>query len=110
MTEAEKICSSVSPKLHSQAVTLANAVIALQAKIEQQMPVYNQLPLAQTMTTTQGEKVLKNNPAMQEFRATVRDYAAVLKDLNALIEEHPAEQAPAASLLELLRDRFKTAE
>jgi hypothetical protein len=34
MTEAEKICSSVSPKLHSQAVTLANAVMALQEKKE----------------------------------------------------------------------------
>ena len=81
MTEAEKICSGVSPKLHSQAVTLANAVMALQEKIEQQMPVYQKLPLAQTMTTTQGEKVLKNNPAMQEFRATVRDYSLALSYL-----------------------------
>ena len=105
MTEAEKICSSVSPKLHSQAVTLANAVIALQAKIEQQMPVYNQLPLAQTMTTTQGEKVLKNNPAMQEFRGTVRDYAASLKSLQAILEDTPDEVEESS--VDELRRKFK---
>ena len=105
MTEAEKICSGVSPKLHSQAVTLASAVIALQVKIEQQMPVYNQLPLAQTMTTTQGEKVLKNNPAMQEFRGTVRDYAASLKSLQAILEDTPDEVEESS--VDELRRKFK---
>lgn len=107
MTEAEKICSSVSPKLRSQAVTLASAVIALQAKIEQQMPVYQQLPLAQTMTTTQGEKVLKNNPAMQEFRGTVRDYAASLKSLQAILDNTP-DQVEESSV-EDIRKKFKIA-
>ena len=105
MTEAEKICSGVSPKQHSQAVTLANAVIALQEKIEQQMPVYQQLPLAQTMTTTQGEKVLKNNPAMQEFRGTVRDYAASLKSLQAILEDTPDEVEESS--VDELRRKFK---
>ena len=107
MTEAEKICSSVSPKLHSQAVTLANAVMALQEKIEQQMPVYQQLPLAQTMTTTQGEKVLKNNPAMQEFRGTVRDYAASLKSLQAILDNTPHQEEE--STVEDIRKKFKIA-
>ena len=107
MTEAEKICSGVSPKLHSQAVTLANAVIALQAKIEQQMPVSQRLPLAQTMTTTQGEKVLKNNPAMQEFRGTVRDYAASLKSLQAILDNTP-DQVEESSV-EDIRKKFKIA-
>lgn len=107
MTEAEKICSGVSPKLHSQAVTLANAVIALQKKIKQQMPAYQQMSLAQTVTTTQGEKVLKNNPAMQEFRGTVRDYAASLKSLQAILDNTP-DQVEESSV-EDIRKKFKIA-
>ena len=107
---AAKMCKKVNKDIKSQAMTLARAVLAMQDKIEEQIPVYEELQLAQKLTTTQGEKALKNNPAMQEFRATVRDYAAALKDLNALIEEHPAEQAPTASSLDLLRDRFKAVE
>ena len=105
MTEAEKICSGVSPKLHSQAVTLASAVIALQEKIEQQMPVYQQLPLAQTMTTTQGEKVLKNNPAMQEFRGTVRDYAQALNNLQDILENNKTETSSGS--LKELQEKFR---
>lgn len=105
MTQAEKICANVSADIKPQAVTLANAVMALQEKIEQQMPVYQQLPLAQTMTTTQGEKVLKNNPAMQEFRGTVRDYAASLKSLQAILDDVP-DQVEESSVDDLRR-KFK---
>lgn len=107
---AATICKKVNKDVKSQAMTLARAVLAMQEKIDAQIPVYEELPLAQTLTTTQGEKALKSNPAMQEFRATVRDYASALHDLNALIEEHPAEASASVSPLELLRDRFKTAE
>lgn len=108
MTQAEKICANVNADIKAQAVTLANAVVAMQAKIDQQLPIYEQMPLAQTLTTTKGEKALKNNPVMQEFRATVRDYAAALKDLQAMIEEN---RAPAeVSSLEELRARFKVAK
>lgn len=107
MTQAEKICANVSKDIRPQAVTLANAVMALQEKIEQQMPVYQQLPLAQTMTTTQGEKVLKNNPAMQEFRGTVRDYAASLKSLQAILDNTP-DQVEESSV-EDIRKKFKIA-
>ena len=107
---AATMCKKVNKEIKSQAMTLARAVLAMQEKIDAQIPVYEKLPLAQMLTTTQGEKALKNNPAMVEFRATVRDYAAALKDLNALIEAHPAEQAAAASPLELVRDRLKVVE
>ncbi len=107
---AATMCKKVNKEIKSQAMTLARAVLAMQEKIDAQIPVYEKLPLAQMLTTTQGEKALKSNPAMVEFRATVRDYAAALKDLNALIEAHPAEQAAAASPLELMRDRLKVVE
>lgn len=108
MTQAEKICANVSADIKPQAVTLAKAVMAMQAKIDQQMPIYEQMPLAQTLTTTQGEKALKNNPVMQEFRATVRDYAAALANLQNLID---GNRAPAeVSSLDELRARFKIAK
>ena len=104
---AASMCKKVNKDIKAQAMTLAKAVLAMQEKIEAQIPVYEKLPLAQMLTTTQGEKALKNNPAMQEFRATVRDYASALNDLNQLIEDHPAEQDKSVSTLESLRDRFK---
>lgn len=104
---AATMCKEVNKDIKAQAMTLARAVLAMQEKIEEQIPVYEKLPLAQTLTTTQGEKALKNNPVMQEFRATVRDYAAALKDLNAIIEEHPAEQDSNVSTLESMRKRLK---
>lgn len=108
MTQAERICANVSADIKPQAVTLANAVIAMQAKIDQQIPVYEQMPLAQTVKVGTGEVMLRQNPATQEFRATVRDYAAALKDLQAMIEEN---RAPAeVSSLEELRARFKVAK
>ncbi len=108
MARAEKICENVRPDLRSQVETLANAVLAMQAKINQQIPVYEQMPLAQTVKVGTGEVMLRQNPATQEFRATVRDYAAALKDLQAMIEEN---RAPAeVSSLEELRARFKVAK
>lgn len=107
---AAALCKKVNKNIKSQAMTLARAVLAMQDKIEEQIPVYKDLKLAQSLTTTQGETALKSNPAMQEFRATVRDYASALKDLNTLIEEHPAEQTANASVLSILRDQLKVAE
>ena len=107
---AASMCKKVNKDIKSQAMTLARAVLAMQEKIEEQIPIYESLPLAQTLTTTQGEKALKNNPVMQEFRATVRDYASALKDLNTLIEEHSTEQSASVSALDSLRDRLKMVE
>lgn len=90
--QAARICAGVDKKYKKQAVTLAKAVIALQDKIEQQLPIYEQLPLAQTLTTTQGEKALKQNPAVAEFRATVRDYATSLKNLQDIVENNKAPE------------------
>jgi hypothetical protein len=87
MTQAEKICANVSADIKPQAVTLANAVIAMQAKIDQQIPIYEQMPLAQQVTVGTGERMLRQNPAVQEFRATVREYAQALNNLQQLVGE-----------------------
>lgn len=105
MTQAEQICAHVSKDLKPQAVTLANAVLAMQSKIDQQIPIYEQMPLAQQVKVGTGETMLRNNPATQEFRATVRDYASALNALNGILE---GQQAPTESTaLEDLRKAFK---
>ncbi len=108
MTQAEKICANVSKDIRPQAVTLANAVLAMQNKIDQQIPIYEQMPLAQQVTVGTGEKMLRANPAVQEFRATVRDYAQALGNLRTIIGDN---SAPAeVSSLDELRSRFKMAK
>lgn len=98
---AEEICKGVNPAIRSQAITLANAVFAMQDKIEQQIPIYEQMPLAQTVQVGTGQKMLRNNPATQEFRATVKDYSQALNNLQDILEDN---KAPATvSSLENMR-------
>ena len=47
MKTAEEICANVNGEIKDQAKTLAEAVLAMQEKIEQQIPVYKHMPLAQ---------------------------------------------------------------
>lgn len=107
MTQAEKICANVSKDIRPQAVTLANAVLAMQDKIDQQIPIYEQMPLAQQVTVGTGEKMLRQNPAVQEFRATVRDYAQALNNLQAILDNTP-DQVEESSV-EDIRKKFKIA-
>lgn len=88
MTIAEEICKNVNKDIRPQAITLAEAVITMQKKIEQQIPVYEKMPLAQQVTVGTGETILRQNPATVEFRATVRDYAAALKNLHEIVENN----------------------
>ena len=108
MTQAEKICANVSADIKPQALTLANAVLAMQAKIDQQIPVYQQMPLAQQVTVGTGERMLRQNPAVQEFRATVRDYAQALSNLRSIIDNNSA--SAETSSLDDLRSKFKMAK
>lgn len=105
MTQAEKICANVSADIKPQAVTLANAVIAMQAKIEEQIPIYKQMPLAQQVTVGTGERMLRQNPAVQEFRATVREYAQALNNLQQLVgdmEGGTVESESSENVIKLL--------
>ena len=107
MTQAEKICANVSKDIRPQAVTLANAVLAMQAKIDQQIPIYEQMPLAQQVTVGTGEKMLRQNPAVQEFRATVRDYAQALNNLQDILDN--TQDQVEESSVEDIRKKFKIA-
>ena len=108
MTDAEKICDHVSDDIKEQAVTLANAVLTMQKKIEQQIPIYEQMPLAQQVKVGTGETMLRQNPATQEFRATVRDYAQALNNLQDILENNKAPAQVAA--LDDFRKKYKIAK
>ena len=107
MTQAEKMCIGVDSNIKPQAITLANAVLAMQDKIEQQIPIYEQMPLAQQVTVGTGERMLRQNPATQEFRATVRDYAAALNNLQNIIGETTVADVQN---LESIRSMLKVAK
>ena len=92
-TPAEKIVANLPESERPFAQTLAEVAFALKAKLEQKLPTYEKIELVQTVTSTQGEKVIKQNPFVSEFRATARDYAAIVRDLHELVDAHgtPAE-------------------
>lgn len=108
MSWAEDICSHVRADLRPQAVSLANAVLAMQSKIEQQIPNYEQEPLAQLVTVGTGQKMLRANPIPQEFRATVRDYAQALNNLQDILGKNG--EAAEIRNLDALRSKLKVAK
>ena len=65
--------------MKKQADTIGKIEEAMRLQIEKQIPVFEELEAAQLMNTTQGETVLKANPAMQEIRALFKDYCYVAK-------------------------------
>lgn len=87
---------------------MAKAVAAIQAKIDQQIPEYKKAALYQEVTVGTGETILRANPMVQEFRATVRDYAQALKNLKDVIEEN--KSAEQISSLADFRKKLKVAK
>lgn len=105
---AEQICANVSADIKPQAETLAKAVLAMQAKIDQQIPIYEKMPLAQQVTVGTGEKMLRQNPAVQEFRATVRDYSQALNNLKHIVDN--SEEPVEVDSIDELKKKFKIAK
>jgi hypothetical protein len=108
MTWAENLCKDVKLDIKEQAVTLANAVSAMQKKIEQQIPVYANSDLAQEVTVGTGETMLRQNPVVQEFRATVKDYSTALNNLQDILSEN--KSPTSVSDMSELRKKFKIAK
>lgn len=108
LTPAEQLCSNVREDIKPQVVTLANAVLAIQAKIEKEIPKYGRMKLAQRVKVGTGEKIIRANPEIQEFRATVRDYAASLNSLQTILSENKAPTQ--VSDMDNLLAKFKLAK
>jgi len=108
LTPAEQLCSNVREDIKPQVVTLANAVFAIQAKIEKEIPKYGRMKLAQRVKVGTGEKIIRANPEIQEFRATVRDYATSLNSLQMILTENKAPTQ--VSDMDSLMKKFKIAK
>ena len=108
MKRAEKICEKVDKTMKPQVVTLAEAVLAMQDKIVQQIPIYEEADLDQTVKVGTGEIIHRSNPVVQEFRATVRDYAAALNNLQNIIKDNTVTESITS--LEDFRKKIKAAK
>ena len=103
-SQAEKMCKGISPALRPQALTLAQSILTLQKKIEQQSPTYETEPFVQLVTVGTGETIMRSNPFVQEFRATVREYASTLKAFKELVDAKG--KSTESSPLDNLKSRY----
>ena len=105
MIKSEELCKNVDSSIRPQVVTLSNAVLAMQKKIEKHSSELSSMPLTQEVVVNTGETVVRANPAIQEFRALVRDYTTALKALREIVGER--NEGEDGSSLDSLRKKFK---
>ena len=91
MTKNEKtIVEGLDPIMREPAVVVMKIEKATRRKLTKEMiRKYDEMPLAQEVTNTQGEKVLKSNPEMAEFRSTVQMYCSLVKTMQAVFADKP---------------------
>ena len=87
--------------------TLMRAILSLQKKLEDNEARFQQEPLRVWVENSNGAEVPKPNPFVQEYRATVRDFAAAIKAYKDITGEQESAQV---SSLENIRARFKVAK
>ena len=109
VTKAEKeLLRNIDPRMQDQFVMVCRIEKALRKKCKQILPTFEDMPVAQAVTTTQGEQVLKNNPAMQEIRATLRDYISTVKTQWDMIGDDKAPTEVTA--IDSIRQRLRIAK
>lgn len=105
MIKAEKLCEGVDPSIRPQVVTLADAVLTLEKKITKHLKEVESMPLSIEVTMGDDRTVERANPALQEFRALVRDYSSSLKSLRDILGER--SEGKTESSIDSLRNKFK---
>lgn len=109
MTKAEKLMTqNLDPNMRDQAVTVCKIEKAMRKKVKEQIPIFEKMPAAQTVTSTRGEKVLKGNPAMQEIRAMFRDYCTIVKVQQDILANRVAPVEVTS--ISALRSKLKIAK
>lgn len=104
----KKATDQTANVMKDQATAIDEIEKAMRSKIEELIPIYKDMPAAQTVTSTQGDQVIKANPAMQEIRATFRDYCTIVKAQKELTDQ---EQGPAEiTSINALRAKLKIAK
>lgn len=109
MTKTEKeILQGIDPRMKEQAAMVWKIEKVFRKKVKAVLPMFDELPVAQAVTTTQGEQVLKGNPAMQEIRAMIKDYVFITKTQWDML----GDVAPTAEISQLdsIRQRWKIAK
>lgn len=110
MTKAEaEALKGIDPRMKDQAAMVWRIEKAFRRKAKSILPTFEEQAVAQTVTNTQGEQVLKSNPAMGEIRATLKDYIFIVKtqfDLLGGKEVQPAE----VTKIDALRQKLKIAK
>lgn len=109
MTKAEaEALKDIDPRMKEQAAMVWKIEKALRKKVKAVFPTFEEMPVAQAVTNTQGEQVLKANPAMAEIRAVMRDYVSIVKTQWDMIGDQPKQAE--ISQIDAIRERLKIAK
>lgn len=104
-TSYKKLCQQLPEDKRKLLQTLLTSANGMKEKLEQELPLLDEMPLSQTVTSTQGEQVQKANPWMSEFRGLVRDYSTILKSIDDLTKDY--KEVPETTPLDEMRKRFR---
>ena len=85
--------------------TLNKAIEAMREKINEQILIFRDAPLSQSVTTVSGESMLRQNPNISEFRALVKDYGQAIKTYNELTKDDQKDEG--INNLDVIRSKFK---
>lgn len=103
-TDREAI-QGLDERLQDQAAMVWKIEKVLREKVKAIFAEFKDADVKQAVTSTQGEKVLKANPAIAEMRALMRDYVAVVKVQADVIGSKPQEAN--ISQIDAIRERLR---
>lgn len=92
--------------MDKQTETIQKIEQTMRTWIEDNLETYQNEPPAYEVTSTQGERVYKANPATQEIRAAFKDYCYVVKTMRDLTGNEEVD----TDSIEELRKKFKIAK
>ena len=101
----KKILEEVNSPLKNQLETLCDVIDTLQNKLIENEAKYKTEPLSVEIQKQDGQITYRTNPFLEEYRATVRDYAQALTKLKELCKNDIA--AIEVDNLNDLRTKFK---
>ena len=100
-----QILKESSSPLKSELETLCDVIELLGNKLKDNYDRYKEEELSVTILKRDGQFVYRQNPFVQEYRATLRDYHQALSKLQDLIKDGNNNKADIHSLDEI-RERF----
>lgn len=106
--KTREACSRLPEDIRAQAMELSKIEQAMRKKINETLDIFKDMPLSQTVYSTQGDLVKKSNPEIQQAQALFRDYSAIVKAQHDLLGTKPTEEE--VSDLDSLRRRFRIAK